>query len=248
MRFIRNIFARPERAPEPALVAGGSPVMVVGMHRSGTSFLTGSLQQAGLELGKFSAWNPHNLKGNRENLDIVAFNDAVLKARGFAWDNPPTTRIEWTSDEYARARALIADFAGAPRWGFKDPRSLLLVEGWRELLPGLLFVGIFRHPSAVVQSLQARGGMPEEQALALWAAYNERLLALHRQRPFPLLCFDEDEATLHDKLDEVLLELGLEPLEDERFFSAELKHHQQLERPLPAVIQDMYRQLCACAR
>ncbi|MFI8746538.1 sulfotransferase family protein [Pseudomonas sp. NPDC077186] len=248
MRFIRNIFSRPERMAVSALVPGPRPVMVVGMHRSGTSFLTGSLQQAGLELGKFSAWNPHNLKGNRENLDIVAFNDAVLSARGFAWDNPPTSGIDWTAEEYARARALIADFAGATHWGFKDPRSLLLVDGWRELLPDLRFVGIFRHPTAVVQSLQARGGMPEEQALNLWVAYNERLLALYRQRPFPLLCFDEDEAILHDKLNEILLELGLAPLEDERFFSAELKHHQQLEQPLPEAVQALYQQLCAHAR
>ncbi|WP_395505903.1 sulfotransferase family protein [Ectopseudomonas hydrolytica] len=248
MRFIRNIFSRSERVVTPSLVPLPCPVMVVGMHRSGTSFLTGSLQQAGLELGKYSAWNPHNLKGNRENLDIVAFNDAVLNARGFAWDNPPTSSIAWTSEEYARARALIADFAGAPHWGFKDPRSLLLVEGWRELLPDLRFVGIFRHPTAVVQSLQARGGMPEEQALALWAAYNERLLALYRQKPFPLLCFDEDEATLHTKLNQILLELGLQPLEDERFFSAALKHHQQLEQPLPKALQTMYQQLRAYAR
>lgn len=248
MRFIRNLFSRSERVVAPALVPGPRPVMVVGMHRSGTSFLTGSLQQAGLELGKFSAWNPHNLKGNRENLDIVAFNDGVLNARGFAWDNPPTSRILWTAEEYARARELIADFAGAPHWGFKDPRSLLLVDGWRELLPDLRFVGIFRHPSAVVQSLHARGGMPEEHALMLWAAYNERLLALYREQPFPLLCFDEDEVTLHDKLNQVLLELGLEPLEGERFFSAELKHHQQLAIPLLDALQAMYQQLRAYAR
>ncbi len=247
MRFIRNLFSFASRKPVDR-PRQDEPVMVVGMHRSGTSFLTGSLQQAGLELGKFSAWNPHNLKGNRENLDIVAFNDAVLSARGYAWDKPPVARVEWTEQEREQARALIADFTGDRRWGFKDPRSLLLVEGWQELIPDLRFVGIFRHPTAVAQSLHARGGMPEEQALALWAAYNARLLALYRQQPFPLLCFDEDESILHDKLDAVLLELGLKPLTDERFFSAELKHHEQLERPLPADLQDMYKQLRAYAR
>lgn len=247
MRFIRNLFSCASSSGQTA--AGRSvPVMVVGMHRSGTSFLTGSLQQAGLELRNFSAWNPHNLKGNRENGDIVAFNDAVLGARGYAWDNPPPGRVEWTDQEREQALGLIADFSGFPRWGFKDPRSLLLIEGWRELIPNLRFVGIFRHPTAVVQSLQARGGMPEEKALALWAAYNKRLLALYREQPFPLLCFDEDEATLHEKLDAVLLELGLEPPREERFFSSELKHHQQQERPLSAELQDMYQQLRACAR
>ena len=126
------------------------------MHRSGTSFLTGSLQQAGLELGKHSTWNPHNLKGNRENLDIVGFHDRVLAARGFAWDNPPDAPIRWSDAEFAEARALIDDYREVPRWGFKDPRAILVIEGWQQLLPSLGYVGIFRHPQAVAQSLDAR--------------------------------------------------------------------------------------------
>ena len=245
MRFLRSLFARAEAPqPRPERVT----LMVVGMHRSGTSFLTGSLQQSGLELGKFSAWNPHNLKGNRENLEIVAFSDEVLAARGFAWDNPPTEPLVWTDAERSRARELIADYDGVARWGFKDPRALLLVEGWQELLPELRFVGIFRHPTAVAQSLAARGGMPQEQAFALWLAYNKRLLKLYREGAFPLLCFDEDEAVLHRKLDAVLEELGLEPSTEERFFSPELKHHKQVRQSLPAELQKLYRELCRCAR
>lgn len=248
MRFIRNMFTRAQATTAQSLAARPGPVMVVGMHRSGTSFLTGSLQQAGLELGKFSAWNPHNLKGNRENLDIVAFNDGVLAARGFAWDNPPTTSVRWTEAEKARAEALIAEYDGAPRWGFKDPRTLLLIEDWQTMLPNLCFVGIFRHPTAVAQSLDARGGMPQAKAFALWQAYNQRLLDLHRQNPFPILCFDEDETVLHRKLDAVLQELGLEVLDNEWFFSAELKHHGQLQQALPAPLEQVYQQLRACAR
>lgn len=245
MRFIRSLFSRAEQPlPPPERVT----LMVVGMHRSGTSFLTGSLQQAGLELGKFSAWNPHNLKGNRENLDIVAFSDEVLAARGCAWDAPPKQPIVWSEAEYAKARELIAEYDGVPRWGFKDPRALLLVEGWQHLLPDLRFVGIFRHPTAVAQSLAARGGMPQDQAFALWLAYNKRLLSLYRQARFPLLCFDEDEAVLHRKLDVVLGELGLTSVVEERFFSPELKHHQQVRQPLPSELQKLYRELCRCAR
>ena len=229
-------------------VAGGRPVMVVGMHRSGTSFLTGSLQQAGLELGQHSAWNPHNLKGNRENQAIVAFHDTLLSRHGFAWDNPPALALPWTSADVSAARELVAQYQGVEHWGFKDPRALLLVEGWRELLPNLQFVGIFRHPSAVARSLHARGGMPEARAFALWSAYNRRLLELYRQEPFPLLCFDEDENVLHDKLNQVLVELGLKPLQGERFFSAELKHHEQEYKPLPTELQSLYQELCGLAR
>jgi hypothetical protein len=228
--------------------AFSGPLMVLGMHRSGTSFLTGSLQQAGLELGKHSTWNPHNLKGNRENEDIVAFHDAVLKARSSAWDAPPSESITWTTEELQKAKQLIAEHQGCERWGFKDPRALLMVDAWRKLIPNLRFVGIFRSPAAVANSLASRGGMPEAKAFSLWTAYNQRLLSLHRQSPFPLLCFDEDEYLLHRKLDKLLLEIGLQPLGAQRFFESELKHHQQSATALPADLEELYRELQARAR
>jgi hypothetical protein len=42
-------------------------VSILGMHRSGTRCLTGTMQEAGLVLGKFSTFNEFNRKGNREN-------------------------------------------------------------------------------------------------------------------------------------------------------------------------------------
>ena len=221
--------------------------MIVGMHRSGTSFLTGSLQQAGLELGSHSAWNPHNLKGNRENQDIVSFHDRVLAAHGASWDRPPGGAVQWSAQETAEARELVAGYRALPLWGFKDPRGLLLVHGWRKVLPALRFVGIFRHPAAVAQSLAARGGMPANQALELWNAYNLRLLALHEQVRFPLLCFDEDEPILHAKLAQMLHALGLAPAAGERFFSSELRHHGQLDVALPADIAALLKELRARA-
>lgn len=226
----------------------GQALMVVGMHRSGTSFLTGSLQQAGLELGQHSAWNPHNTKGNRENQAIVAFHDALLARHGYAWDKPPQAALAWTEQEQTQARKLINQYRGVPHWGFKDPRALLLVDGWLTLLPNLQFVGIFRHPLAVARSLDARGGMPQEQAFALWLAYNKRLLELHEHTPFPLLCFDEDEHLLSEKLDHLLPELGLMPLAQDRFFSAELKHHQPELTELPTELDNMYQTLRSIAR
>lgn len=226
----------------------GQALMVVGMHRSGTSFLTGSLQLAGLELGQHSNWNPHNLKGNRENQDVVAFHDSLLARNGNAWNLPPSASIVWSKQDKVDARALINEYRGVAHWGFKDPRALLLVDGWRALLPDLQFVGIFRHPKAVARSLHARGGMPEDQAFLLWKAYNKRLIELHKYNPFPLLCFDEDEGVLHAKLNQVLIELGLIPLLDERFFSANLKHHELESLQLPSELDAMYQELRRLAR
>jgi len=221
------------------------PVIVLGMHRSGTSFLTGSLQLAGLDLGNHSTWNPHNLKGNRENGDIVAFHDAVLAARGHVWNNPPVNPVVWSPEEQAQARNLIAAYDRTGPWGFKDPRTLLMTDAWREICPEARFVGIFRNPVAVCRSLRRRSQMTEAAAYALWEAYNRRLLDLCLSQPFPLLCFDMPEAELHEKLNRVLPDLGLKPLRQEVFFSPELRHHDSAPEVVPEALRPLYAALGA---
>lgn len=219
---------------------GGRAVMVLGMHRSGTSMLAGSLQQAGLELGPCSTWNEFNRRGNREHPSVVAFHERLLARQGNAWHTPPATVVPWTSAERRAARRIIASFRGSACWGFKDPRGTFFHEGWQQLLPTLAFVGIFRHPSAVAASLHVRGGMPAHDAIRIWLAYNRRLVSLHRQRPFPLLCFDDDEELLHRQIDAAASGLGLRPIGHDRFFTHELKHHLPATAALPREATDLY--------
>ncbi|MEM6302267.1 MAG: sulfotransferase family protein [Pseudomonadota bacterium] len=166
---------------------------VVGMHRSGTSCLTGSLEQAGLGLGEVHTWNRYNRRGNREKQSIVDLNDEVLAANQGSWDQPPKT-CSWSDDQVLRARELIAGLNGHACAGFKDPRSLLTIEGWLRAVPHLEFVGVFRSPHAVASSLAHRSAMPWEQAIRLWTIYNARLLELQERYRFPLINFDVDEA------------------------------------------------------
>ena len=200
-------------------------VAILGMHRSGTSCLTGSLQEAGLDLGDCHTWNPYNLKGNRENQAFVDLHDSILAANGGAWDAPPGTCV-WRQSHRQVARDLLASHAHLPILGFKDPRALLLLDGWRELLPNLECVGIFRHPDAVALSLHNRSRMPREQALLLWYAYNRILYREQRRQRFPLLCFDEAEAQFTVKVDKVIDILQLQPpAEPQRFYDNELRNY-----------------------
>lgn len=228
----------------PALDGGPAvpahpPLLVLGMHRSGTSFLAGSLQAAGLALDGASTQDKHNAKGNRERRDLMELHDRILAARGHAWHDPPPGPVGWTPEESGEARALTAAAAaaGGP-WGFKDPRALLLAEGWLALFPEARIVGIFRHPAAVAASLQARFGFPAERSHGLWAAYNRRLLRLHEGRGFPLLAFDEPEEALRARLDAALPALGLRPPE-EPFFDGTLRHH-AAARQVPADLRPLW--------
>jgi hypothetical protein len=228
---------------KPSDAASCSPVMVVGMHRSGTSVLAGSLQQAGLDLGPCSTWNKYNQRGNREHPEIMAFHEQLLARRGYAWHTPPSGAVTWTSMERRAASRIIASFRGSPTWGFKDPRATFFSEGWRHLLPRLRFVGIFRHPSAVAASLKAREGLEAAEALRIWLAYNRRLLALHREHAFPLVCFDDQEDSLHHQIDDVARSLGLRPSVRDRFFTGDLKHHAPADMPLPDEAANLYETL-----
>ncbi len=219
-------------------------ICVLGMHRSGTSFLTGSLQKFGLELGKFHEWNPHNRKGNRENQDIVDLHDAVLASNSGSWDHPPA-RVQWQAEHIDQARAILASHAANPCWGFKDPRALLALDQWKILVPDIQFIGIYRHPMAVAKSLQKRGHLPIADGLALWQHYNKLLLRERKQRRFPMLCFDWDEQTLQERLARAATDLGMSgAAEDDPFYAPELRHHNftALDE-LPWRVRRLYRQL-----
>jgi len=234
-------------ANSPAQQAPAKIVIVLGMHRSGTSCLTGSLQLAGLDLGEYSEWNPHNLKGNRENAEVMALNESILVANGGKWDAPPP-KIRWQPEHNAEARRILAKYAGSPAWGFKDPRTLLTLDGWLALGIAPDYIGIFRHPMAVAASLIQRSAdaMDLQKALALWYSYNKCLLQRYQDKPFPILCFDWSENEFHRALAAAMTRIGLQPGNDDgKFYTAELVHQLSGETRLPWKIGRLYKKLRA---
>jgi len=201
-------------------------MIVLGMHRSGTSCLAGSLEQAGLYLGDVNRHAPHNVKGNRENRAIMALNDAVLSEHGATWDDPPKSVIRWSNSLKNSRDVLLSNYPNNRTFGFKDPRTLFTLEGWLEALPGARLVGTFRHPNAVVQSLNRRAGMqPVLPPLELWKRYNLRLLKYADELQFPLINFDSPgEQYLRDfKALVDHLNLSWSPDSDSHFFDATLR-------------------------
>ncbi|MDD2723657.1 MAG: hypothetical protein PHH59_06505 [Methylovulum sp.] len=166
-------------------------VCVVGMHRSGTSCLTGIMQRFGVELGAVFTENPHNKRGNRENAEVMELNDEVLAYNGGAWNQPVEVK-HWTEAHRQQRQAVINRIKSEAQgfWGFKDPRTLLTLPFWLE--PGFTprYIGTFRHPLRVMASLNARNSIPVDEGIHLWFEYNERLLALWTAQPFPLIDFD----------------------------------------------------------
>ena len=194
----------------------------------------GSLENAGVFLGEVSRKNPHNTKGNQENLDIVALNDDVLHANGGAWDRPPAS-LQWGSALRAGRDRLIEHYSEHEIWGFKDPRTMLTLPFWLEALPQMTMVGTFRSPTAVAGSLAKRSNWPHEKGVALWVAYNRILRELIEQRAIALISFDLPQQEYLANLRILFARLGL-PLPDAAagFFEEGLRHQPTIE---PAVTE-----------
>ncbi|PCJ17028.1 MAG: sulfotransferase family protein [Gammaproteobacteria bacterium] len=208
------------------MTANTLTVGILGMHRSGTSCLTGCLQEAGLYLGKHHRWNPYNRRGNRENQDFCDLNNSVLESNFASWKEPVSGCL-WSEAQILQGQRLVEAYQSFPQWGFKDPRTLLTLEGWCRIISDLQFVGVFRHPLCVAESLHKRDGLPYDQCFALWLFYNNRLLRVKREVYFPLLNFDWPKALFEQKVRGLAESFGLEGEHkntEESFYTPSLKH------------------------
>ncbi len=201
-------------------------IIVLGMHRSGTSCLAGILESAGLHLGEVNTKAPFNKKGNRENNDIMKLNDQVLANTGHTWRDPPEGPAKWTEADGRQRDAIISKLSEKPIWGFKDPRTLITLDGWLEALPSVKFVGTFRHPKRVAKSLASRPAplhVPIEDGLALWQSYNRRLLTISDRFDMPIVNFDLAPDQYTNQVTKICHQLGLSSNKDSDFFDRSLR-------------------------
>lgn len=158
----------------------GTALLVVGMHRSGTSATAGWLRAMGVELGsRLMPPGPDNPSGFWEHLDAVAINEALLHELGLEWDDPRAMPAGWPQSAPAKVAArsidalVSAEFAHMALWAIKDPRLCRTAPAWRDALVARgvrpTFLLVIRHPDEVAASLGVRDGerTPELAAL-LW--------------------------------------------------------------------------------
>jgi len=163
----------------PSSLEWSTAIIVLGMHRSGTSALAGTLHHLGVELGqRLMGASPDNPRGYWEHRDVVAVNHRLMAELGRPWDDIRPLPSGWERSEAAlRARRelgaiLLRDFAGTGCWGLKDPRLCRLLPLWIPLLAQLKvkprFALALRHPLDVAASLAARDTLDTAHATLLW--------------------------------------------------------------------------------
>lgn len=153
----------------PALALNRQAIIVLGMHRSGTSALAGALAMAGTRLPA-RLMPPHNdnPSGFFEPEKIVALHDRLLAAAGVSWWSLEPITDAWLSSSDARAyvdelvAAVRQDYEDAALFIIKDPRMCRLMPLWRMVLDRLAarssFVIPIRNPLEVARSLARREG------------------------------------------------------------------------------------------
>lgn len=158
-------------------------IVVLGMHRSGTSAITRGLQIMGVELGDklMLAVDGNNDKGFWEDLDLNALNIEMLDAIGSDWHYlaPVEPRDVLTLLEKGflhRADVLLRQkMDNIPVFGFKDPRVAKLLPFWREVFDhcdyDVSYVLVLRHPLSVAKSLAERDGFDVEKSYLLWLGH-----------------------------------------------------------------------------
>ncbi len=219
----------------------GRTILVLGMHRSGTSALTGSLEEAGVFLGPVVRASPDNPKGWCENPVIFMMHEDILRMNGGSWFSPPEA-CRWHRNHELMRDTIIEAFKGHRVWGFKDPRCLFTLDGWLKGLPSVEPVGIFRHPRLVTASLRCRNNYPEAEAMQLWLKYNLKLLQWHERLGFPILSFDDFEFTFGQQVRALVTDLRL-PRQSQMlgFYEARFRHtHAEESEPLPRDIRGAY--------
>jgi len=151
---------------------GIAPVIIIGMHRSGTSMLARALSELGVFMGRRRTRNEECLWTNKINYWIFAQASAT-------WERPegmdtllrdpdlchtisdymqgivsgPACARYMGLRRYARYGSL---FRVAEPWGWKDPRNTFTLPLWLTLFPNAKVVHIIRHGVDVAQSLRNR--------------------------------------------------------------------------------------------
>ena len=163
------------------------PIIIIGMHRSGTTMVAKMLEQCGLFSGV-------KRDPNHESLFFQNKNEAIMHECGATWDHPEP--MHYLADN-KEVHTLITDYLlrsmNAPAaisylgwknylhyrnpgnlafpWGWKDPRNTYTLPIWLDIFPQAKIIHICRHGVDVANSLKIR----QDKVLAYeTSAYEKR--------------------------------------------------------------------------
>ena len=242
-------------------------LLIVGMHRSGTSLLGSLLPACGIAMpGPLISGDIHNPEGYFERADVTALQEQLLIDLERWWPAPRGMQPlpeGWL--ESARGQQALADLIALLRpeaehqqgpWAIKDPRSSLLLPLWKAAcqqlgIPLKLLLAV-RDPAEVMVSLvrrdQAVTGMDGWRAQRLWWHHNAQVLRDGADLPLQVVSYSHwfNPTTALEQLRQLAPDSSdqqrrqaLQAIRPEHRRS----RHQPLPRPMARVIQQLHQRL-----
>ena len=174
-------------------------LIVTGMHRSGTSLTASFVRSLGIDVGdNLLLGDAYNPKGYFEDVDFVQLQRSMLQACcnreeegwiDWGWTKSEHLDRSALSDYILPAQDLIdrrmRDCSESAVWGWKDPRTTLLLDFWQELLPEARYLLVYRFPWDVVDSIGRLNSVAfhnrSEWAIKVWEFYNRHLLEFYHK-------------------------------------------------------------------
>lgn len=158
-------------------------LIIAGMHRSGTSLITHWLNECGLQLGENST-KTTNIDGHHEDIEFLKLHEEILR------DNhlPETGltdehNIEVSLYHKEKLKSVIkVKNRLYPQWGWKDPRTCLFLDTYKELLPDARYLIIVRDYNSVVSSLLQRDFRHIEKKYMARKAFSRIIWTMFRRK------------------------------------------------------------------
>ena len=181
-------------------IIDNNPVIILGMHRSGTSLLANLLHESGVFMG-------HDINSHFESTDYLKVNQYLLKMAHAFWDSP--NNFNYLLNNKSRTTSLIEEVKNRvysrdfqlsyngwkryflnnknEKWGWKEPRTSITFPIWKEVYPNAKYIIVYRNGIDVASSLKYREQKRQNlinkiyysnrcldinQAFNLWEEYN----------------------------------------------------------------------------
>lgn len=246
-------------------------VVILGMHRSGTSALAGALPSIGAEMGNSLLSADHrNEKGYWEDQDIKSFNDGLLQNIDSRWDH--ISAVSEKDLRHLRAggfdrtavKILKNKISGFDIYGLKEPQITKLLPFWLEVFEQLggncQFVVSLRNPLSSAISLTKRDGLTRQHGYWLW--FNHMVAAIQLADSHPMIVVGYDHLLMDPdaEIRRMADFLGLPVDADQRafycndFLDRSLRHSQhsmddlETDPDCPKYVKELYAFLFRQAR
>jgi len=250
----------PSRRPA---TSRATAILVLGMHRSGTSAVARMLNLCGAALGRdLLPPKQDNERGFWENSALLALHERFLEETGLHWYDLASLPENWRDGAAARRfvaalpEALSEQFGDSRLFLVKDPRLSLLAPLWVEVLEHRavrpVFVITIRHPDEVAASLAKRDGLSYARSHLLWLQHLLEAEQATRGHPRVFVHYERVLADWRVELDRIAAAFGMNwpnsgadtAEQISAFITPSLRHHGSDARepaaPMPAIVQDAY--------